>query len=1075
MRIANNKAYTYSHGMKISLYLAFTVLFVFCLSWKSGAQNHGLRFEKIGVEQGLSDETVISILQDSKGYIWFGTLNGGLNKYDGYSFTKYQFDPYDSNSISQNFIYTIYEDSAGAIWVSTFEGLCRFDRHTEKFTRYKPSLNAKFSDPNITAINEDADGMLWLGNTWGGLCRFDRQKGTFLPEYYDLGNPQVPGGGLDAINCISKDRSGTLWVGNGTGLHKMTLIRKRGQLSKVSFQHYRHDPKNSNSLGSNKVRSVFEDKAGIMWLATDNGLNSFDRKTGVFKRYQHDSKNIHSISSNNLNFWVGNSIKEDKEGNLWIPTDNGLNKLNEDRSIFMVYLNKPNDVNSISTDVVYSLEIDREGILWAGGWNQKLNKANLNHKPFNVIRHDPNNNNSLSDNLVTCTLEDAAGIVWIGTVNGGLNRWDKKTAQFKRFRHDAANPKTLRSNTVNAIIEDRHGCLWVCNGDVLSKMNTENGAFKHYYTNNEKKGWPPILSIAENRDGHLWLGLGTSLKSFDEKTGKFKSFYYDPRDTNGMSDGTSISVFCDSKDHIWVGHGSRATDRFDKETGRFTHFKYDPLNSASISSNIVNNFKEDSHGNIWLGTSAGGLCYFDYQKRTFTTFTDKHGLADNTVFSILEDNNQQLWLGTKNGLSKFDPVSKTFTNYDYKDGLAGNIFGTGDRARAAHLKGKDGTLYFGGPNGLVYFDPAQLTANSHIAPIVITQFKLFDKLVKGSNESNEIILDYNQNYFSFEFSSLSFYNPAKNKYAYKLEGVDKDWVYSGSRRYVGYTNIDPGKYTFRVNGTNNDGIWNEKGASITVIIKPPWWRTWWAYILYAMAFAGLIYMFIQRRLNKIRMQHEIVVQKHKAAELEMQALRAQMNPHFIFNCLNSINHFILNNETEAASDYLTKFSRLIRTVLQLSRESEITLQEELDCLNLYIQLEQLRFQKLFQYTIHADENLDLETIRIPPMLLQPFVENAIKHGLTHKDATGYIEVHLYRLDTTLYCKITDNGIGRKNATASEPSKHLSMGIRITADRIALLQQNKEPDTTIQITDLVLPDGTAGGTEVLLKIPVYQAF
>jgi ligand-binding sensor domain-containing protein len=884
------------------LHLALTLALFFCFYGKGSTQTNDLRFEKIGFEQGLSGETVIAILQDSKGYMWFGTLDG-LNKYDGYSFTKYQFDPHDTNSISQNLVYTIFEDSEGTIWISTFEGLCRFDRYTEKFTRYKPLKTARYADPNITVISEDTEGMLWVGSASGGLCRFDKKKGVFLPEYYDLGYQHAKDDKADfrdAVNCIYKDKAGTLWIGNTTGLHKLKLTgKKAGQLSQVSFTHYQNNPADFKSLSSNLVSSIFEDRTGILWIATDNGLNSFDRKTGVFKRYQHNPKNKHSISSDNFSFWIGNRIKEDKEGNLWIATNKGLNKLNKERTNFTAYLHKPNDGSSISSDVIFSLEIDRAGILWAGGWNAKLNKADLHHKPFSVVRHDPGNDNSLSNNLVTSVLEDATGMIWIGTFQGGLNRWDRKSNHFKRFRHDATNPESLRSDSVNAILEDRHGCFWVCNGDVLSKLNKTTGTFKHYSIN-DNSGKADIQQmlycIEEDHEGLLWLGSENGLYSFDEKTGKFRAYYYNPRDTtNGISDYTAIAIFADSKDQIWIGHGSIATDRFDKKTGRFTHYKYDPNNPSGISSNIVHDFYEDANGNIWLGTSAGGLCYWDKQTEKFTTFSEKQGLASNTIHSILEDDEKQIWLCTRNGISKFDPVSKIFTHYDYNDGLQGNLFAAGDRERAAHFKGKDGTLYFGGIDGLVFFDPSKMKANRQEAPIVITQFKLFDSIIKGAHELKEIVLNYNQNYFSFEFSSLSFYNPAKNQYAYKLEGVDKDWVYSGSRRYVGYTNINPGKYTFRIKGTNNDGIWNEKGAFLILTVKPPWWRTWWAYTLFVLAFAGLLYAYLRYRLTKIRMQHEIVLQKHKASELEMQALRSQMNPHFIFNSLNSINSFILQN------------------------------------------------------------------------------------------------------------------------------------------------------------------------------------
>lgn len=860
--------------MKVIFYLIVSLMLLVNFNQRSHAQNENLHFEHIGFEEGLLNENITAILQDSIGYLWFGTADG-LYKYDGYSFTKYQLDPFDPNSLSQNLIYTLYEDKNGSIWMATYEGLCRFDRKSEKFTRYKPPPHSKCSDPNISAINEDSDGMMWVGNHSGGLCRFNPQTGQFFNERFDLGFHKLHGDQADlhdGVTSIYKDRSGVLWVGNLSGLHRINLKpTKPGQLSRVSITHYQYDANNPNSLSSNNVSSIIEDRAGVMWVATDKGLNSFDRKTGIFKRYQHDSKNKHSISSNNLNLWYKGGIKEDHEGNLWISTTNGLNKLNKERTQFTAYFHQPRNLNSISSSSIAVIEIDSSNVLWASTWFGKLNKANLNNKAFQLIRHDPENKNSLSNNQVTAILEDTAGMVWIGTYGGGLNRWDKKKNEWKHFKHNPANPRSLRYDTILALFKDRHGHLWVGNGEMLSLLNNQTGAFTHYNSNAanyREEDFRVIYSICEDRQGLLWLGTGNGIKSFDEKTGRFVHYYYNKEDTTGISDYTAIAVFADSRDHIWVGHGSIATDKLDKRTGRFTRYKHNPQDSTSISSNIVQCMFQDAKGNLWIGTAAGGLCYFDYQKQKFSIFTEKHGLSGNTVFSIVADHQKQLWLGTNNGLSRFDPATKTFTNYNYKDGLQGNIFAAGRRNRGAGFKGMDGTLYFGGSKGFNFFHPEELKVKSPEAPIVITQFKLFDKLIKGIPEKKAIRLKHNQNYFSFEFSSLSFYNPAKNQYAYQLEGFDKDWVYSGSRRYAGYTNIEPGRYIFKVKGTNNDGIWNEKGTYMTIIINPPWWRTWWAYGFYGLCFIAGVFA-----VDRFQRRRLIQREREKSRDRELQQAR----------------------------------------------------------------------------------------------------------------------------------------------------------------------------------------------------------
>ena len=857
--------------MKInSIFKVEILIALIFLGNQNFAQNSTLRFEHIGVQQGLSSSWVTSIIQDRKGYLWIGTRDG-LNKYDGYTFTTYKFDPFDSNSLSQNNIYTIWEDKQGFIWTSTFEGLCKFDRSTEKFTRFKPDPKSKFNDPNISSIAEDNHGMMWLGGHSGQLARFDRNTGKFYNESFDLGfrkdatDPML----RDGVNCILRDREGFLWVGTNTGLHKLNIQSgKDGQDVSITIEHYKPDPSSPDSLVSKIVVNIFEDRKGILWLSTVNGLNSFDKKTKKFKRYLHDPKNPYTISSNILASWAGGAgLAEDPVGNLWISTDRGLNKLNPERTIFTRFNYNSTNPNGLSTDNISSICVDRSGILWIGTTDGYLNKATLVQKPFGTRQHDASNQHSLSNDNVTAITEDKAGIIWIGTDGGGLNRWDRKNEKFTSYRHDPNDPTTLRFDVVYGLLEDREGNFWVCNGDKLSILNRQTGRFTHYNSNTDNYrdfDHRVIFSITEDAGGLIWIGTGHGIKSFDKKSKAFTSYYHDKADTTGISDYTAQAIFADSKNNIWIGYGSIATDRLDKKTGHITHYKHDPRNPSSISSNIVNSFYEDSKGNLWLATAAGGLCRFDYETEKFTAYTNKHGLPDNTVYSILEDKQNNLWLGTGNGISRLDPVKMSFTNYYYEDGLPGNVFAAGHRDRPARASGNDGILYFGGQNGLNFFDPSQINTNSQPAPVVITQFKLFNELVKGANEAKEIVLRHNENYFSFEFASLSFYNAEENQYEYQLEGVDKNWVNSGSGRFAAYTDIEPGKYVFRVRATNNDGVWNEEGVSVRVIIRPPWWRTWWAYCIY-----GLLFVVALWRIHMYQKQRVVAAERKKTQEKQL--------------------------------------------------------------------------------------------------------------------------------------------------------------------------------------------------------------
>jgi len=838
--------------------------------WQGYAQAEKLRFEHITADLGLPDNTAICTMQDSKGFLWFGTYNG-LCKYDGYSFITYQFDPNDTTSIGGNLITRIFEDSGGTIWViARGTGIFLFDRTTEKFTRFNPtsgSLSPNYS--SSWALNEDKEGKIWTGNDHDGqLIRYDKKTGA-LDDFTDSifakqnANTEENRG----VGNIYKDKYGTLWIESTKGLHRINVLSQgKGKSPKVSFTSYLHDPKNSRSLADNSITAICEDSTGMLWVVSNGIINLLDPRSGACKkRFISDPKNPHAIDTNDIS-----DITVDKEGNLWVGSVNVLHKLNKERTSFTRYIHDPNDPASLNGNKFFKLFVDNSNILWLsthGG----LDKVDLNQKAIALYRHAPSDTNSLSNNNVSAICEDKTGIVWLGTIGGGLNAWNKRTNTFNHYRANPSKQGSIGSDFITAILEDREGNLWMGGGKnsigILSRLNRETGTFKNHsfklpfqtsYGN-------PVLTLYEDRQGLIWIGSTGGVSLFNPKTETWVHYPYDPKKPEGISDYWTNAICEDNRGNFWLGHNSNSLDKLDPKTGKITHYTHKSNDSTSISSSAVKSIFRDSKGTLWFATRYGGLCRLNEANETFAAFTKKDGLPSNTIYSILEDDDSNLWLTTNKGLCRFNPSTRTFTNLDKDEGLQGNQFEIRVENAGGCFKGKDGTLYFGGPNGFNVFHPHNLHVNTIIPPVVITRFSLFDKPILGKQNAKEIELDYDQNFFSFEFAALDYTNSNKNQYAYKLESVDKDWVYSGTRRIASYTDIAPGSYIFRVKGTNSDGVWNEKGTTLLVIIHPPWWRTNWAYAFYALCFLASIFA-----VHNFQKQRVIRKERERAKEKELE-------------------------------------------------------------------------------------------------------------------------------------------------------------------------------------------------------------
>jgi signal transduction histidine kinase/ligand-binding sensor domain-containing protein len=761
-----------------------------------------LRFERIGIEDGLSHSAVWHILQDSEGYMWFGTQDG-LNRYDGHSFTVYRHDPNDPQSLRDDNIASIYEDRSGVLWIGTPQGwLEEYDREQDRFTPYDIGSW-------ITSVYRDRSGVLWIGAR-EGLYRFDREAEQATLITSERGWVEV----------VYEDRAGQLWFGTEDGWFS-TLDRSSGQFTDYTI--------------AAAPTSILEDHTGTLWVGTYcGGLARFDPQTKQFSYFVHDPDDPYSLSdSRNCVL----SVVEDQSGALWVGTGDGLNRYDRETGRFSHYQHDSSDPHSLSNGGILSVYLDRSGVLWTGIEFGGINKLAAGAGWFAHYRHLTDDPNSLSDSIVTSVFEDPAGALWVGTI-AGLDRLDRNSGQWKHYRHDPDDAASLVHDLVRSIYMDRLGTLWVGTRGGLDRYDYETDQFIHY------DGSPVVMWMHEGPSGILWLATRSGFYRLDRDTDRLTF----------LKEAASwmVMVLEDRAGVVWVGTAGDGLYRYDPTNGEWRHYWHDPDDPHSLSNNGVESIHEDESGTLWLATQ-GGLDRFDRETDTFAHYRVQDGLVNEYVVGILQerappsDGVGNLWLATSGGLSRFDPQAETFKNYYASDGLQSNLFW-----RNAYYQSLDGEMFFGGQNGLSAFYPEQITDNPYPPPVVITAFSLFNQVVRTDLQANERIdLNYQDNFVSFDFAALDYSNPGKNQYAYWMEGIDEDWVQAGTRRHADYPNLRPGDYVFHVKGSNNDGVWNEEGASVRITIRPPFWATWWFRGILVLALAGVAFTAYRLRVRSV--------------------------------------------------------------------------------------------------------------------------------------------------------------------------------------------------------------------------------
>ncbi|MBI2968756.1 MAG: histidine kinase [Bacteroidetes bacterium] len=980
---------------------------------------YSYHFRNYSVKDGLPFIHVYTIYQDSRGYLWTGGY-GGLSRFDGKNFTN--FAPKDG--LANHWITSIVEDRKGVLWIGTIRGLNKYIPGNsgfdgESFVKY--NISNGLPGNRINHLFIDHQGYLWCA-TNNGVCRFD-DNSTLV---YNIASGLVS----DSCEVIFQDRKGNMWFGTKNGI---TLFDGK------TFRNFTDE----NGLIGKFVHDFLEEPSGKIWIGTTEGICRFDG-TRFELPASSSGKKIKNITS----------LEENPFGTgFWVGTTTGLYLY--DGTDFISYPVR----GSSNSRWIECLFTDYEKNLWIGTY------AGLYKYRGNAF-HVYSEEDGILNNFIFPVIRDHDGNLWVGTTDGLYMQQGDTFLQF-------TGKNGLPGNTINSIIQDNKNHLWI---------TTDNGILKCLPGYFFKK--PPPFEVFTEKDGlistesftlfpdsrgNIWIGGKNGLSLFEQRKvvapdgNKFKSFSF----SKGMEE---LSVRCfaeDSNGFIYAGAYNGGLFRWN-DTG-FVDFGA----KIGLQTNTVLALICDENNNLWIG-SLDGVFFYDGKK--IFHINEGNGLNSDLVYSMIMDEGEtRLWIGTNQGLNKMD-IPEFLHNGKLEIEHYGEEEGFyGVECNPGVFLDKDGSKWFATVNGLIKFSPGEYFKNLLEPKLHLTALKIHYKDTSGFS-----ILPWYLNHISFAFTGICFTNPKKVLYSFRLENYDREWSPPSQQNTATYSNLPPGKYVFKVKSCNNENIWNSRPMEYSFVITSPFWKTNGFRVLLFVSALAIIMVIFYLRLQRIRFRIGL---QRKMDELKLHALRAQMNPHFIFNALNAIQHYINANERRQANDYLSKFADLIRTILENSGKESVTLADDLKALELYIHLEELRFENRFEYSIFLSQDIDAGFLHIPPMIIQPFVENAIMHGLLNLETCGFmrkgkVSVTVSYRDDFIRCVVEDNGVGRKKTSemksASASGHHHPMGLNITRQRMETLGKlNRKFVTGIRVTDLFDDKGTSAGTQVELDIPVVE--
>lgn len=1025
------------------------------------------KFDKpvlLNKDNGLPVNYVRSISKDQKGFMWIGTSEG-LCRFDGLQVKVFREGTDLKRSLFDNSVNAVIA-VRDQVWVATDQGVSVMNTRNDTFKHYQfagrkkaDSLKRQF-DQVVSYLYKDHLGRIWIGTQDRGAALYDESKDDFrfftFPEgQYSHLTPSLGTSYTILSITSSANNDSVVWAGTTAGLQKINHFTGKTEL-------YTFPQKSKDyQVALNAFRRLFHHTDGLLYVGSwGAGMNVFDPANGTFTPLEVKNEEGKKITRS-----VIGSINRKSDHELWISSVTGL----------AVYDTRLKDItwykfNNTSTNQYYAVHfIDESDRVWFGGGNG-LSYYDPVTQQFSMYSYK--NSKDPEWNFAYYIIPDKTGntLTVCPRMTGGLLFFDKRKKEWSKKNFPDGKVFLGERETVK-------GFAQISPGEYI--ISSDKGIFRYSEKKNSLAAVNPGVpfspsrrgDILKDRDGNVWLSDDTwGLTKWIPGTDKYINY----KDQTIGSDTTGrfnwlLHLFEDSRGNIWFQrHGGIGVYWAAKDS--FLRFIYAKNENNSFPT--VNSFTEDKKGRVWASSSDGWLGYAlaaePGRGLVHKLNTREKGIAGG--FSMLAaDTSGNIWGVNQKELVKITASDLSFVPYSFKYGVEDASFN-----HFSFLP--TGEMVFGGRNEITIVNPAELKRNPEIPVPYITEIQVLNQPFGQLPDGEQLRLKHQQNFFSIGFSAKAYTLARDVKFRYRLKGFD-DWSEPSDRHFANYTNVPGGNYVFQLQAANNEAVWNEKILELPVTIKTPVWQRGWFRAAGLFLLGFLVYSVYRYRVNQFRKKEKLKSEyEKKIANVEMSSLLAQMNPHFLFNSLNSIDSYIIRNESGKASEYLNNFARLMRLILQNSRSNYITLKDELEALELYMQMEGLRFQKKFEYSIKVDEGLDTSSLVIPPMLIQPYVENAIWHGLMHKDdgTKGRVEIILSADDHKLKCVVQDNGIGRGKAEEIKAMKtgnrKRSMGMQITRDRIEMINKLYGTRTTVEITDLVDREGNSAGTRVELTIP-----